>query len=99
MSHCCFYKCPLEIYKNLGPPLCSITFTVNSRVDNHFYKYIYLFQILHSMKSVLLLKYTLTSPLFFLMKAMVYRKKIIYRKNSFLAVGYLAVTELHTVHT
>ena len=40
-----------------------------------------------------------TLLLFFLMKAMVYRKKIIYRKNSFLAVGYLAVTELHIVHT
>ena len=38
---------PLEIYKNVGPPL---SFTVNTHVDNHFNKYIYLFQILYSMK-------------------------------------------------
>ena len=33
----------LEIYKNLGPTLSCITFTVNSYVENHFYQYIYLF--------------------------------------------------------
>ena len=43
---------PLEICKNVGFPLRTITFTVNSHADNHFYKYIYLFQILSSMKSV-----------------------------------------------
>ena len=48
----------LEIYKNLGFLLSTITFTVNSHADNHFFKYIYLFQILYSLKSVLLLKYT-----------------------------------------
>ena len=37
----------------------TITFTVNSHANNHDYKYIYLFQILYSIKSVLLLKYTL----------------------------------------
>ena len=42
----------LEIYKDVGRPLSSITFTVNSHADNHFYKYIYLFQILYSMKSI-----------------------------------------------
>ena len=47
----------LEIYKNLGFLLSTITFTVNSHADNHFFKYIYLFQILYSLKSVLLLKY------------------------------------------
>ena len=31
-------------------PLSSITFTANSHADNHFYKYIYLLQILYSMK-------------------------------------------------
>ena len=41
----------MEIYKDLGPLLSSITVAVNTRADNHFYKYIYLFQILHSMKS------------------------------------------------
>ena len=51
---------PLEIYKNLGLALSTITFTVNSHADNHSYKYIYLFQILYSIKSVFfLLKYTL----------------------------------------
>ena len=46
---------PLEIYQNLGLSLSSVTFTVNSRADYHFYKYIYLFQILYSMKSVFFL--------------------------------------------
>ena len=32
---------PLEIHKYLVLPLSSITFTANSQVDNHFYKYIY----------------------------------------------------------
>ena len=40
---------PLEIHKHLVLSLSSITFTVNSE-DNHFYKYIYLFQILYSVK-------------------------------------------------
>ena len=47
---------PLEIYKNLGFPLSTITFAVNSHGDNHFYKYIYLFQILYNMKSVFFMK-------------------------------------------
>ena len=33
---------PLEIYINFGLPLSTLTFTVNSHTDNHFYKYIYL---------------------------------------------------------
>ena len=33
-------NCPWEIYKNLGLPLSTITFTVNSHADNHFYNYI-----------------------------------------------------------
>ena len=41
---------PFEIYKNLGLPLSTITFTINSHRDNHLYKYIYLFQIFYSMK-------------------------------------------------
>ena len=52
--------CLLEIYKNLGFLLATITFTVNSHEDNHFYKYIYLFQILYSLKSAFLKKYTLS---------------------------------------
>ena len=42
----------LEIQKHLVLPLSSITFTANSQADNHFCNYIYLFQILYSMKSV-----------------------------------------------
>ena len=42
----------LEICKNLGLPMSTITFTVNSHVDNYFFKYTYLFQTLYSMKSV-----------------------------------------------
>ena len=41
---------PLKIYKNLVLPLPSITFTANRQTDNHLYRYIYLFQILYSMK-------------------------------------------------
>ena len=44
----------LEIYKNLGLPLSTVTFTVNSHADNHFYKYISFFQILYSMKVFLI---------------------------------------------
>ena len=43
---------PLEIHEHLVLPLSSITFTTNSQAYNHFYEYIYLFQILYSMKSV-----------------------------------------------
>ena len=43
---------PWKFKKILGPPVSSITFTVNSLADNHFYKSIYLFQILCSMELV-----------------------------------------------
>ena len=77
---------PLEIHKHIVLPLSSITFTANSQADNHFYKYIYLFQILYSMKSVFYkIHFKVFSiqvwfkceipPLFFLIKGMVYRKK------------------------
>ena len=56
----------LEIYKNLGLSLSTITFTVNSHTDNHFYKYLFvsnvilysinLSQILYSVKSVFFMK-------------------------------------------
>ena len=41
---------PLEIHKHLVLPMSSIIFTASSQADNDFYKYIYLFQILYSMK-------------------------------------------------
>ena len=43
------------------------------------------------MKSVLLLKYTLTS-------LMVYRKKLFAEKNSFCSVDYGKIVKLHVVH-
>ena len=37
---------PLKVYKNLGLPLSSINFMFNSHADNHFYKYIYVSNII-----------------------------------------------------
>ena len=67
------------------------------------------------MKSVFLLKYVLgfltkvfyiqilfkcaTLLLLFLIRTMVYRKKILDRKNSFFAVDYVKIIELHIVRT
>ena len=53
-----------SLYKN-WLPLSTITFTVNSHAYNHFYKYIYLFQILYTMKSIFKLKHTLRRFLIF----------------------------------
>ena len=73
---------PLEIYKHLVLPLSSITFTANSQADNHFYKYIYWFQILHSMKSVFYLKCTLKCFIFKFDLNAKYRPYFFYRKTS-----------------
>ena len=62
---------PLEIHKHLVLPLSSITFTANSQADNHFYKYIYLFQILYSTKY----------PLRFFIFMFDLNVKMVYRKN------------------
>ena len=60
MNHGCFrFFFFMEIYNNLDFPLFFITFTVNSHVDIHFYKYISFFQILWRLKSGFSLKYTL----------------------------------------
>ena len=95
MSHCCFRLFPLEIYKNVDIPLSTITFTANSHADNHFYKYIYLCQILYSMKFLIKIhvkvltkvfyihiwfKYE-TPLLFFSNKDHGLHKKILYRKK------------------
>ena len=73
-------------------------------------KYIYLFQILYSMKSVFLLKYTLRFFIFkfginlkhrfyfFPLRTMVYRKKNFIEKIV-LYVDYVKIIELHVVHT
>ena len=105
---------PLENYKNLGLPLFIITFTVNSHAGNHSYKYIYLFQILYSTKSVFFIKihvkvltkvfhiqiwFKYKTPLFFFpIRTMVYRKKLFIEVNSFV-VDYVKIVELHIVHT
>ena len=69
------------LLKNLDPSL----FTVNSHADNHVYKYIYLFWILHSIKSFE------TPLLLFLIKTMLYRKKY------FFSVDYVIIIELQTL--
>ena len=96
---------PLKICKNLDLPLSTITFTVNSHADNHFYRYISLSQILYSMKSVFLLKYMLR---FFIFKLILMWLLFFQIKNSpqkkyfvekwFFSVDYVKIIELHVVH-
>ena len=79
-----------EIFKNLGLSLPTITFLVNSRADNHFYKYIYIcFKYYTVWNQFFLIEVHVqvfyiqiwseceTLPLFFLLKAMVYRKNLL----------------------
>ena len=81
---------PLEIYKHLVLSLSSITFIANRQADNHFYRYVNLFQILYSKYEIsfcikihvtyFIFKFDLnvkTSPFFFLTEAMVYRKNVL----------------------
>ena len=42
---------PFEIYKHLVLLLSSVTFAANRHADKQFYKNVYLFEILYSMKS------------------------------------------------
>ena len=82
---------PLGIYKNPGPPLPTITFTVNSHTDNHFHRYIYLFQyytvwnqfFIKIHIKVFIFKFDLNflNSFFFLVQI----KTIIYRKKHFIA--------------
>ena len=72
----------------------TITFTFNNDADNHFYKCIYLFQMLYRIKSVFFIKIHVqvlyiqiwfkceTSLLFLLIKIMVCRKKLFLEKYS-----------------
>ena len=58
------------------------------------------FQILYSMKSVFLLKYTIRFIIFkFDSKTMVYRKKTLYRKKKIFSVDYVKIIEFRVVHT
>ena len=95
---------PLETYKNLDLPLSTIAFTVNSHADNHFYKYMYLFQIICSMQSVFIkihVKVFNTQIwfkckvllLFFQIKTVIYRKKTLSRNI------FEKIIELYVVHT
>ena len=71
----------LEIHKHLLLPLCSITFTANIQADNHFYKCIYLFQILCSMKSFFLSKNTLRFFIFKFGLNVKYRRRFFYKRH------------------
>ena len=85
---------PLEIHKHLVLPLSSITFTANNQADNHFYKYIYLFQISYNMKSEKIFHiqvwFKCDNGL---------QKKLFIEKNRIFSVDYVKINELHVVHT
>ena len=97
---------PLEIYKKLDLHLSTITFTVNSLTDNHFYKYLFVSNIIQCEFSLFIKIHVqvLTkvfyiqiwikceTPLaFFLIRTIVYRKKPFAEKNSFSAVDYVKI--------
>ena len=103
----------LEIYKNLDLPFSTITFTVNSNADNHFYKYICLCQILCSTKQFFIKIHikVLTKVFYiqtwflcetlllrFLRGTMVCIKKLLIETKQFFAVDYVKFIELHIVH-
>ena len=63
-----------ETYKNLGLPLSTITFLVNSHADNHFYNYICFTYYTVFMKykfRLFIFKFKCETPLFFLVITMV----------------------------
>ena len=82
--------------KRFSLPLSAITFIVNSHADNHFYKYIYLFQILYSMKWVFFIK--MHVKVFHIHKNSP-QKKLIMEKNSFFASEYVKIIEFYIAHT
>ena len=91
----------LEIFKNWGLPLFTIIFTVKSHADNHFHKYIYLLQVLYSMKYIFYIQiwFKCETPLwFFCNKNMVSRKIFCTEKNVFFADD-VKIIELHVAHT
>ena len=74
---------PRKFIKTLAFTCLLSLLTVNRHADNHIYKYIYLFQILYSMKQFFfLLKYTLR--LFIFIRTIVYRKNSLRKKIVFL---------------
>ena len=101
----------LEIYKNLGLPLSllqqtatQITISVNIFVSNIIQYEISFFIKIHVkvLTKVFYIQIWFkceTQLLFFLIRTMVYRKKIFTEKNSIFAVDYVEIIELHIVHT
>ena len=100
----------LEISKHLVLPLSNTTFRANSHADDRFYKYLYLFQILYSMKSVFIKIHVTvfyiqvwlkceTFLLFFLIEAMVYRKKHFIGEINFFRSLKNKTKELHVLQT
>ena len=86
---------PLEIHKHLVLPLSSITFTANSQVDKHFYKYIYLFLLFQWLYSNGLQKKLKMVYIVYFKWSTV---KTLYRKT-FFSVDWLKINELHVAHT
>ena len=98
--------------KSLGLPLSTITFTVNSHVDNYSYKYIYFIQIQYKISFFIKIAFKILNKVFyiqiwfkcgtpllvFLIRTMVCRQKLFIEKNTFFAVDYIKVIELHIVH-
>ena len=90
--------------------LLTFTFTVNSHADIHFHIYVYLFQILCSMKSVVFIRIQVkdfyiqiwfeceTPLLLFLIRNMVYRKKLFTEKSFFLQTMQKLLTYMLYTH-
>ena len=90
---------PLEIYKKLDLHLSTITFTVNSLTDNHFYKYLFVSNIIQCEFSLFIKIHVQvltkvfyiqiwikceTLLVFFLIRTIVYRKRLFIEKDFFL---------------
>ena len=97
---------PLQIYKKLGVPLSTITFTVNSHADKHFYKYLFVSNIIQCEFSFFIKIHVQvltkvfyiqtwikceTLLVFFLIRTIVYRKKLFIEKDFFFAVDYAKI--------
>ena len=65
---------PLEIHKRLVLPLSNITFTANSQADSHFYRYLFVSNII---------QYEIGYTLRFFIFNFDLNVKMVYRKNSF----------------
>ena len=92
---------PLEIYKKLDLHLSTITFTVNSHTDNHFYKYLFVSNIIQCEFSLFIkIHVQVLTKVFYIQiwikceTPLVYfrlQKKLFIEKNSFLAVDCVKI--------